>query len=270
MFSLFTQRVQLVGGGRLLRDHLRIYVRGGTGGKGQFKYGGIGGDGGDVYLEAKNITLQQLAGQQPKMRFIAKSGKTCRKLFLIGEKGEDLVVNVPTGITVSTDSKRVIGELNRVGDRLLVATGGAGGSAATKYVGLKGEPHMLQLDLKLIADVGLVGFPNAGKSTFLKAVSAAKPKIASYPFTTIRPQVGMMEYEDYRQISVADLPGLIEGASENVGMGHSFLKHIERTMLLFLIVDAGGFQLKLGSPHRTPIETFYLLNRVNLVIRISS
>lgn len=113
----------------------------------------------------------------------------------------------------------------------------------------------------MIADVGLVGFPNAGKSTLMKSISKAKPKIASYPFTTIMPQIGMLAYEDYRQISMADLPGLIEGAHRNVGMGHQFLKHVERTRLLLLIVDVFGFQLSQKHIMRTCLENVYALNK---------
>lgn len=120
---------------------------------------------------------------------------------------------------------------------------------------------MITLDLKLIADVGLVGFPNAGKSTLLKAVSRTNPKIASYPFTTIQPQIGSIEYTDYRQITIADLPGLIEGAHKNIGMGHTFLKHVERTSLLLLIVDIFGFQLSQNHICRNCLENVYALNK---------
>lgn len=117
------------------------------------------------------------------------------------------------------------------------------------------------LDLKLIADVGLVGFPNAGKSTFMRAISNAKPKIAAYPFTTINPQIGILDYPDRRQIAMADLPGLIEGAHKNIGMGHQFLKHVERTRLLMLIVDIHGFQLSVRHISRTCLENVYALNK---------
>nr|XP_031827053.1 GTP-binding protein 10 homolog isoform X2 [Nomia melanderi] len=154
-----------------------------------------------------------------------------------------------------------VGEVNSDGAKLLVAKGGTGGCESTGYCGLKGENRSIILDLKLIADVGLVGFPNAGKSTFLNVVSKAKPKIASYPFTTIKPQIGTISYKDYRQISIADLPGLIEGAHINKGMGHRFLKHVERTKLLLFIVDIQGFQLSYKHTHRTCLETVLLLNK---------
>ncbi|KRT80231.1 50S ribosome-binding GTPase, partial [Oryctes borbonicus] len=130
------------------------------------------------------------------------------------------------------------------------------------FLGSEGQNYSIKLDLKLISDIGLVGFPNAGKSTLLKAVSHAKPKIASYPFTTVRPNVGIMIYKDFRQISMADLPGLIEGAHANRGMGHRFLKHVERTKIILLVVDINGFQLSPQHEHRTCLDTIVLLNKV--------
>ena len=137
---------------------------------------------------------------------------------------------------------------------------GAGGCSGSSFIGTKGNVRNITLDLKIIADIGLVGFPNAGKSTFLKAISNARPKIASYPFTTIMPQIGVLEYSDYRQITVADLPGLIENAHKNIGMGHQFLKHVERTRLLMLIVDINGFQLSQKHQRRNCLENVYSLN----------
>lgn len=138
---------------------------------------------------------------------------------------------------------------------------GAGGCSGSNFIGTKGTIRNITLDLKIIADIGLVGFPNAGKSTLLKAISNARPKIASYPFTTIMPQIGVLEYSDYRQITVADLPGLIENAHKNIGMGHQFLKHVERTRLLMLIVDINGFQLSQKHRLRNCLENVYSLNK---------
>ncbi|PNF37440.1 GTP-binding protein 10 [Cryptotermes secundus] len=188
-------------------DSLRIYVRGGSGGMGFPKYGGIGGKGGSVIVVAAE------------------------------------------------------GELNTDGSSLVVAYGGAGGNPLTQYSGQRAEPLSVKLDLKLIADVGLVGFPNAGKSTLLRAISRAKPEVASYPFTTLRPNIGVLEYSDHRQITMADLPGLIEGAHMNIGMGHSFLKHVERTKLLLLVADIQGFQLGPQYPYRSCLDTVVLLNK---------
>ena len=136
-----------------------------------------------------------------------------------------------------------------------------GGMPSTDFLGSHGERQSIQLDLKLIGDVGFVGFPNAGKSTLLKALSRASPKIASYPFTTIRPNLGICEFEDLRRITFADLPGLIEGAHKNLGMGHSFLKHVERTRALMFVVDINGFQLNSTSPLRSALQTILILNR---------
>lgn len=181
---------------------------------------------------------------------------------ILGRRGADLKVEVPPGVRIIDEEKRkIIGELNEEGDTLLVAGGGTGGCAGNQFIGQKGQVKMITLDLKLIADVGLVGFPNAGKSTLLKAVSRTNPKIASYPFTTIQPQIGSIEYQDYRQITIADLPGLIEGAHKNIGMGHTFLKHVERTSLLLLIVDIFGFQLSQNHIRRNCLENVYALNK---------
>lgn len=159
------------------------------------------------------------------------------------------------------ESGKKLGELNAEGDTCLAAGGGGGGCTGNHFFGHKGQSHMITLDLKLIADVGLVGFPNAGKSTLLKAISAARPKIASYPFTTIMPQIGTIGYSDYRQVTIADLPGLIEGAHRNIGMGHQFLKHVERTRLLLLIVDIFGFQLSQNHIKRNCLQNIYALNK---------
>lgn len=181
---------------------------------------------------------------------------------ILGRRGKDIKIEVPTGLKIIDEEERkVIGELNTAGETFLVGGGGTGGNSGNSFIGHKGQSRAVRLDLKLIADTGLVGFPNAGKSTLLKAISRAKPKIASYPFTTIMPQIGTLEYEDYRQITIADLPGLIEGAHKNIGMGHQFLKHVERTKLLILIVDIFGFQLSQNHIRRNCMENVYALNK---------
>ncbi|XP_064613860.1 GTP-binding protein 10-like [Liolophura sinensis] len=247
---------------RAFLDSMRIYVRGGSGGQGFPRYGGLGGKGGDVYVTAvKKRTLKHVHSANPSKRFIAGNGDNSSKRKLVGDAGADCIIKVPVGVTVKNNIGRVIGDLNEEKQMLRVARGGLGGHPDNHFLGQKGQVEMVTLDLKLLADVGLVGFPNAGKSTFLSAVSRAAPKIASYPFTTIQPQIGVMEFTDHRQISVADLPGLIEGAHVNVGMGHRFLKHVERTKLLLFVVDINGFQLPKREHFRTAFETVMLLNK---------
>lgn len=244
------------------RDTLRVYVQGGAGGNGYPKFGGVGGKGGDVKVIAKEgITLENVFKSNKMKRYLAGNGKHSTHNFILGPPGEDLEFEVPVGVTIFTDIGKKLGELNNEGQQLIIAKGGSGGHSKNGFLGVKGQAYSINLDLKLIADIGLVGFPNAGKSTLLKAISHAKPKIASYPFTTIKPNVGVIQYKDLRQITMADLPGLIEGASANRGMGHKFLKHVERTKLLLMIVDINGFQLSPQYPHRSCLETILLLNQ---------
>ncbi|XP_050588320.1 GTP-binding protein 10 homolog [Bombus affinis] len=245
-----------------LIDSLRIHVTGGTGGSGLPAYGGIGGAGGNVYLVSKErLTLRNVKYKLEKMKLKAGTGSDSSKKGLIGISGRDLNIKVPIGITVYDQNRIKLGTMNSKDTKLVVATGGIGGCERTGYCGLKGESRTIVLDLQLLADVGLIGFPNAGKSTFLNTISKAKSKIADYPFTTIKPQVGIIKYKDHRQISVADLPGLIEGAHINKGMGHKFLKHIERTKLLLFIVDIQGCTFSIRHKHRTCLETVLLLNK---------
>ncbi|KAH8325728.1 hypothetical protein KR067_005919 [Drosophila pandora] len=243
-------------------DTLRLAVRGGHGGNGIPKYGGVGGQGGCVYFVAKEgLTLRKVVQSLKDKRVVASSGEDSSKASIFGRRGVDQRIEVPVGVQVYDERQKLIADLNENDDQCIVAGGGVGGCTGTNFIGRPGENRIVNLDLKLIADVGLVGFPNAGKSTLLKAVSNAKPKIAAYPFTTIRPQIGTIEYKDLRSITVADLPGLIEGAHANFGMGHKFLKHIERTRLMVFMVDIFGFQLSPRHPHRDCLANIYALNR---------
>ncbi|KAF6739681.1 GTP-binding protein 10 [Oryzias melastigma] len=243
-------------------DNLRLYVRGGGGGMGLPRLGGQGGNGGDVWVvAAKNMTLKKIKDKYPQKRFVGGSGGNSSVRALKGEKGADMEVLAPVGIAVTTDSGRILGDLNEEGDRVLVAKGGSGGSLHSAFEPTKGQAKHIRLDLKLIADLGLVGFPNAGKSSLLTALSNATPQIASYAFTTLRPEIGKVMYPDYKQISVADLPGLIEGAYMNKGMGHKFLKHVERTKQLLFVVDVCGFQLASKTPFRSAFEAVQLLTK---------
>ncbi|KAF4532605.1 hypothetical protein B566_EDAN014862 [Ephemera danica] len=243
-------------------DSLCLHVKGGSGGMGYPKYGGLGGKGGDIYLVAKEgETLTTVLKTWPLKKIIANSGGNSKTNKLMGEPGEDKLVDVPIGVCIIDQQGRILGDLDNPGDMMLVARGGEGGSDDTQYQATAGQSHLVRLDLKLIADVGLVGFPNAGKSTILRALSRATPKVAAYPFTTVRPEIGMMQFRDLRQISIADLPGLLEGAHANFGMGHNFLRHVERTKLLLLVADATGFQLSPQHQHRSCLDTVLLLNK---------
>ncbi|KAL6489360.1 hypothetical protein MHYP_G00031010 [Metynnis hypsauchen] len=243
-------------------DNLRLYVKGGSGGMGLARLGGKGGNGGDVWVVAKkDLTLKQIKDRYPQKRFVAGVGSNSSVRSLKGARGGDVQIFAPVGISVTSDDGRVLGELNREGDRVLVARGGQGGSLHSAFLPSKGQIRQVRLDLKLIADLGLVGFPNAGKSSLLSALSHATPAIASYPFTTMRPEIGKVIYEDHKQVSVADLPGLIEGAHMNRGMGHKFLKHVERTKQLMFVVDVCGFQLANNTPFRSAFEAVQLLTK---------
>uniref|UniRef100_A0A8C7Y094 GTP-binding protein 10 n=1 Tax=Oryzias sinensis TaxID=183150 RepID=A0A8C7Y094_9TELE len=243
-------------------DNLRLYVRGGGGGMGLPRLGGQGGNGGDVWVVAKkNMTLKRIKDKYPLKRFVGGSGGNSSVRALKGEKGTDVEVPAPVGIAVTTDDGRIVGDLNEEGDRVLVAKGGSGGSLYSAFEPTKGQAKHIRLDLKLIADLGLVGFPNAGKSSLLTALSNATPQVASYAFTTLRPEIGKVMYPDYKQISIADLPGLIEGAYMNKGMGHKFLKHVERTKQLLFVVDVCGFQLASKTPFRSAFEAVQLLSK---------
>lgn len=226
------------------------------------RLGGQGGKGGDVWVVAKKeMTLKKIKDKYPQKRFVSGAGCNSSVRALKGMKGDDRLIFAPVGITVTTDNGKVLGELNLEDEKVLVARGGQGGSYHSGFQPSKGKDRHIRLDLKLIADLGLVGFPNAGKSSLLAALSHAKPQIANYAFTTVRPEIGKIIYEDHKQISVADLPGLIEGAHLNKGMGHKFLKHVERTRQLLFVVDVCGFQLANKTPHRSAFEAIQLLTK---------
>lgn len=215
--------------------------------------GGDGGDGGSVWLEADE-NLNTLVDFRHERQFRAQRGQNGMGRQMFGKAGEDVVVRVPIGtevINVATDE--IIGDLTRHGQRLKVAQGGEGGKGNVHFKssvnraprkatsGSPGEERDIRLELKLLADVGLLGFPNAGKSTFIRAVSAATPKVADYPFTTLYPNLGVVSVEAYRSFVIADIPGLIEGAADGAGLGSLFLRHVQRTRLLLHLVDMAPF-----------------------------
>jgi GTPase len=244
-----------------LVDEAEIHVIAGNGGNGCVGFrrekfiplggpdGGDGGAGGSVWLEA-TANLNTLVDFRHQKQFRAQRGEDGMGQQRYGKGGEDTVIRVPVGtVVVNVDTDEVIGDLTVDGDRLLVAKGGSGGlgnmhfkSSITRAPrkatpGEEGEQRTLKLELKLLADVGLLGFPNAGKSTLIRAVSAATPKVADYPFTTLYPNLGVVSVEPARSFVIADIPGLIEGAADGAGLGALFLRHIQRTRLLLHLVE---------------------------------
>lgn len=248
---------------KLFVDAIKIKVQGGKGGYGLPRYGGIGGKGGDVYIEAspRHTSLVGVAKQFSCGLMCAKDGLPARRTRLLGEPGQDLVIQVPYGVSVTDENRQYLGDVNGKGDRVIVALGGRGGDKATDFQGFVGQKRIVRLDLKMIADAVYVGFPNAGKSSLLNAVSNARPKVADYPFTTLRPYLGQVEFPDFRRVTMADLPGLVEGAHKNLGLGHNFLKHIERSRVLIFIIDINGVDLGPQYQIRTPFETLCILNK---------
>ena len=212
--------------------------------------GGDGGHGGSVFLVARE-EINTLVDFRVRRRFRAKRGRGGAGKNMTGASGEDLYINVPKGtIIADLDTGETLGDLTEAGQTLLVARGGRGGLGNTRFKsstnraprqftqGEPGEQRHLKLELKLLADVGLLGLPNAGKSTLIRSLSAARPKVADYPFTTLHPSLGVVALDTERSFVMADIPGLIEGAAQGAGLGIQFLKHLQRTRLLLHIVDA--------------------------------
>ena len=246
-------------------DEARIEVIAGKGGDGSASFrrekyvpmggpdGGDGGRGGSIWAVA-DMNINTLIDYRYTRIFRAKSGENGRGRDQNGKGADDIILRMPVGTIIrDSDSGEVIADLAKDGERALVAKGGNGGLGNLNFKssvnrapkqftrGLPGEARNLEMELRVIADVGLLGMPNAGKSTFIRAVSAARPKVADYPFTTLHPNLGVVRVDDSRSFVVADIPGLIEGAAEGAGLGHQFLRHLQRTHLLLHLVDMAPF-----------------------------
>ncbi|MEH7254108.1 GTPase ObgE [Neobacillus niacini] len=260
-------------------DQTKIYVKGGDGGNGMVAFrrekyvpmggpaGGDGGKGADVVFEV-NEGLRTLMDFRYQRHWKAPRGEHGMSKNQHGKNAKDMIVKVPPGtVVMDAETKEVIADLVEHGQRAVIAKGGRGGRGNSRFatpanpapeLAENGEPGLERdviLELKLLADVGLVGFPSVGKSTLLSVVSSAKPKIAEYHFTTIVPNLGMVETEDNRSFVMADLPGLIEGASEGVGLGHQFLRHIERTRVIVHVIDMAAME------GRDPYDDFLTINK---------
>ena len=258
-----------------LVDEAEITVTAGNGGNGCIGFrrekfiplggpdGGDGGNGGDVWIEADE-NLNTLVDFRHQRSFKAQRGENGMGRQAYGKSGEDIVITVPVGTVIhNVDTDEVIGDLTEHGQRMLVAHGGKGGlgnmhfkssvnrSPRRATSGEEGDERTIKLELKLLADVGLLGFPNAGKSTFVRAVSAATPKVADYPFTTLYPNLGVVSVEPGRSFVIADIPGLIEGAADGAGLGSQFLRHVQRTRLLLHLVDLAPME---GGIEASPAE----------------
>ena len=282
-------------------DEAVITVEAGDGGNGVASFrrekfvpfggpdGGDGGRGGCIYVEANDDT-STLVDFRYTRKYRAERGKNGRGANCAGRGGESVVLKVPMGTTiVDVESGDIIGDLTEDGQQIIVAMGGDGGLGNTHFKsstnrsprkcthGIKGEFREIRLELKVLADVGLLGMPNAGKSTFIRAVSAAKPKVADYPFTTMVPNLGVVDADSHRSFVMADIPGLIEGASEGAGLGIRFLKHLARTRILLHIVDVQPIdgsdpahnakailqELKNFSPTLAKLPVVLVLNKVD-------
>ena len=265
-----------------LVDEAEINVFAGNGGNGCVGFrrekfiplggpdGGDGGAGGSVWIEADE-NLNTLVDFRHQRSFRAERGENGMGSQRYGKGGEDTTITVPVGtVVINVETDETIGDLTRHGQRLLVAQGGKGGlgnmhfkssvnrSPRKALPGLPGDERTIKLELKLLADVGLLGFPNAGKSTFVRAVSAATPKVADYPFTTLYPNLGVVSVEQYRSFVIADIPGLIEGAADGVGLGSLFLRHVQRTRLLLHLVDMVPME---GGVEAPPAEQVRAIER---------
>ncbi|HVC37072.1 MAG TPA: Obg family GTPase CgtA [Gammaproteobacteria bacterium] len=284
-------------------DEAIIKVIAGDGGKGAVSFrrekfipfggpdGGDGGDGGSIYLEART-GLNTLADFRNTRTYEAEDGGKGLGRDMTGRSGEDLVVPVPAGTLVyDLDTQELLGDLVNAGERVRVAQGGFHGLGNTRFKssvnrtprqsspGSAGERRTLRLELKVLADVGLLGLPNAGKSTLIRAVSAARPKVADYPFTTLYPNLGVVSVGEHRSFVMADIPGLIEGAAQGAGLGIRFLKHLQRTRILLHLVDVapmdGGdpvrdaraivSELEQFSPELAVRERWLVLNKIDLL-----
>ncbi|VAW36183.1 GTP-binding protein Obg [hydrothermal vent metagenome] len=282
-------------------DEAKFFVKGGDGGRGCLSFrrekfvpkggpdGGDGGHGGSVYLEASR-NLLSLTDFQYRSHFMAENGVAGMGKKRHGRKGGDKIVLVPRGSLIKdAETGELLADLVTEGERFLAAAGGAGGQGNVRFAtahnraprratpGKPGEERWLKVELKLLADVGLIGLPNAGKSTLLSKLSAARPRIAAYPFTTLEPQLGILkfEYSDTPCV-IADIPGLIEGAHQGVGLGHTFLRHIERTKVLLHVIDAAALdpwldyqvleeELRLYRDELASRQRFIVLNKIDLI-----
>lgn len=277
-------------------DEAIIEVKAGDGGNGCISFrrekfvprggpdGGNGGDGGNVYIEAR-AGLTTLMDVQYRKRFQAGDGMHGKGKDMYGKGGEDVVIPVPVGTEIfEVTANKEIADLTKPGEKFLIAKGGRGGrgnmhfASSTRQApkvaqeGKQGEEKKIRLELKLLADVGLIGFPNAGKSTLISAISNAKPKVADYPFTTKVPHLGVVKVYEEESFVVADIPGLIEGAHEGAGMGIQFLKHIERTRILLHLIDvvdpSRTDPIKMYAALRTELKAYHkaLLDKPEVIV----
>jgi GTP-binding protein len=241
--------------------HATFTVKAGDGGDGAVTFrrekyvpkggpsGGNGGKGGDVIIQAFG-NLNTLLDFRYKRKYLGGDGAIGGNSLKDGKNGKDVLIQVPIGTIIKEEeSDKIISDLDEEGKKLVIVKGGKGGKGNSNFAtstnqaprfaenGKKGESKKIVLELKLIADVGIVGFPNAGKSTLISVISSAKPKIADYPFTTLEPNLGIVFYKDFKSFTVADIPGIIEGAHEGKGLGLKFLRHIERTKILLFLIE---------------------------------